>query len=78
VRLGWSSVQAAALDVTIQTFKESPELYYDHIEETQLYNTERKIITCINVRDSEENFRVVKDYAQMSINLCKKYINTFW
>jgi len=43
-----------------------------------LYNTERKVITYINLRDAEENFRVVKDYAQMSINFCKKYISTFW
>jgi len=67
-----------ALDVTIQTFKESPGLYYDHLGEAQLYNTEWKIVTYINLRDVEENFRVVKDYAQMSINFCKKHINTFW
>jgi hypothetical protein len=67
-----------ALDVTIQTFKESPGLYYDHLGEAQLYNTEWKIVTYINLHDAEENFRVVKDYAQMSINFCKKYINTFW
>jgi hypothetical protein len=67
-----------ALDATIQTFKESPGLYYDHLGEAQLYNTEWKIITYINLRDAEQNFRVVKDYAQMSINFCKKYINTFW
>jgi hypothetical protein len=67
-----------ALDVTVQTFKESPGLYYDHLGEAQLYNTEWKIITYINLRDAEENFRVVKDYAQMSINFCKKYVDTFW
>ena len=44
----------------------------------QLYNTEWKIVTYINLRDAEEKFRVVKDYAQISINICKKYINTFW
>jgi hypothetical protein len=33
-----------ALDVTIQTFKESPGLYYDHLGEAQLYNTEWKVI----------------------------------
>jgi AICAR transformylase/IMP cyclohydrolase PurH len=60
-----------ALDVTIQTFKESPGLHYDHIGEAQLYNTEWKTITYINLCDVEANFRVVKDYAQMSINFCK-------
>ena len=67
-----------ALDVTIQTFKESPGLYYDHLGEAQLNNTEWKIITYINLSDAEEIFRVVKDFAQMSINLRKKYINAFW
>jgi hypothetical protein len=55
-----------------------PGLYYYHLGEAQLYNTEWKIVTYINLHDAEENFRVVKDYAQMSINFCKKYINTFW
>ena len=67
-----------ALDVTIQPFKESPGLYYSHLGEAQLYNTEWKIITYINLHDAEENFRVVKDYAHMSINFFKEHINTFW
>jgi len=67
-----------ALDVTVQTFKESPGLYYDHVGEAQLCNTEWKVITYINLGDAEENFRVVKGNAQMSINFCKKYMNTFW
>ena len=69
-----------ALDVTIQTFKESPGLYYNHLGETQLYtyNREWRIITYINLCKAEENFSVVKEYAQMSINVCKKCINTFW
>ena len=67
-----------ALDVSIQSFNKSPGLYYDHIGEAQLYNPEWKIGTYINLRDAKESFRVVKDYAQMSINYCKKYVNTFW
>jgi hypothetical protein len=67
-----------ALDVTTQTFKGSPGLYYDHLGEAQLYNTEWKIVTYINLCNAEEKFRVVKDYAQMSINFCKKYVNTSW
>jgi hypothetical protein len=30
----------SALDATLQRFKESPGLYYDHIGEAQLCNTE--------------------------------------
>jgi len=36
---------ASALDATLQRFKESPGLYYDHIGEAQLYNTEWRILT---------------------------------
>jgi len=67
-----------ALDVTKQTFEESSVLYYRHLGEAQLYNTEWKIITYVNLRDAEENFRAVKDCVQMSVNFCKKYVNTFW
>jgi hypothetical protein len=38
-----------ALDVSTQQFKESPGLYYDFIGEVQLYNTEWKIVTYINL-----------------------------
>ena len=54
-----------ALIVTIQTFKESPGLYCDQLGEAQLYNTEWKIITYINLHDAAENVRGVKDYAQI-------------
>jgi len=70
--------RTVALDVTIQTFKESSWLYYDHLGEAQLYGAEWKIITYINLRDAEENFRVLKDYAKTSINFCKKFIKAFW
>jgi hypothetical protein len=32
-----------ALIVTIHTFQESPGLYYDHLGEAQLYNTQWRI-----------------------------------
>ena len=40
---------AIALDVTVQQFKESPGLYYDRIEQAQLYNTEWKVVTYIHL-----------------------------
>ena len=49
-----------ALDVIIQTFKESPGLYYYQLGEAQLYNTVGKIITYINLRDTEESFELWK------------------
>ena len=60
-----------ALDVTIQTFKESPGLYYDHLGEAQLYNTEWKLVTYINLRDAEKNFRVVKIMPKCQLTFAK-------
>ena len=69
---------AIALDVTVQQFKESPGLYYDHTGEAQLYNTEWKVVTYINLETVDNNFRTVKNYAQMSIDFCKKHEHKFW
>jgi hypothetical protein len=35
---------AVALDVTVQQFKESPGLYYDHTGEAQLYKQRGKLL----------------------------------
>jgi hypothetical protein len=68
---------AVALDVTVQQFKESPGLYYDHIGEARLYSTEWKVITYINLETGDENFRTVRNYAQMSADFCKRHEITF-
>jgi hypothetical protein len=46
--------EVLALDVTVQQFKESPGLYYDFIGEVQLYNTERKIVTYVNLESGRK------------------------
>ena len=45
---------ASALDATLQRFKESPGLYYDHIGEAQLYNTEWKLLTYIDLQEADK------------------------
>jgi hypothetical protein len=62
----------------VQQFKESPGLYYVFIGEVQLYNTEWKIGTYINLETVDENFKTVKNYAQMSADFCKKYEHKLW
>jgi hypothetical protein len=62
----------------VQQFKESPGLYYDHIGEAQLYNTEWKVVTYINLETVDDNFRTVRNYAQMSAEFCKKHEHKFW
>jgi len=67
-----------ALDVTVQQFKETPGLYYDYIAEVHLYSTEWKVVTYINVDIVDDNFRTVKNYAQMSADFCKRDEHKFW
>ena len=69
---------ASALDATLQRFKESPGLYYDHIGEAQLYNTEWRILTYINLQEADQNLETVKKYAQLSMDFCKNHQHTYW
>ena len=65
--------EVIALDVTVQQFKESPGLYNDFIGEVQLYNTEWKIVTYINLETVDNNFKTIENYEQMSVDFYKRY-----
>jgi len=69
---------AVALDVTVQQFKESPGLYYDHVGEAKLYNTEWKFVTYIDLEIADGNFETVRTYAQLSAAFCKRHEHLFW
>jgi hypothetical protein len=69
---------AAALDATLQTFKESPGLYYDYIGEAQLYNTEWRLLTYIDLCEANQNLETTKKYAQLSIEFCNKHQRSYW
>jgi hypothetical protein len=68
--------QAPALDSTIQRFKESPDLHYEHVGEAQLYNTEWKIVTYINLEEADYSLETVKKYTQLSIEFCEIHEHT--
>ena len=63
----------STLDATLQKFKESLGLYYDHMEEAQLYNTEWRILTYVNLQEADQNLETVRKYAQLSMNFCKNH-----
>jgi hypothetical protein len=63
---------ASTLNVTLQRFKESPDLYYDHIGEAQLYNTKWIILTYIDLREADQNVETVRKYAQLSMDFLQK------
>ena len=56
-------ISTTALDTTLQRFKESPGLYYDHIGEAQLYNMEWRLLTYIDLLEADKNLESTKKYA---------------
>ena len=47
-----------ALDVTVQQFKESPGLYYDHVGQVKLYITEWKFVTYIDLEIADGTLKL--------------------
>jgi hypothetical protein len=37
-----------------------------------------KVVTYVNLDTVDENFRTVRNYAQMSVDFCKTHERTFW
>jgi hypothetical protein len=68
----------AALDATLQKFEKSPGLYYDHVGEAQLCNTEWKLLTYVVLQEADRNLETVVNYAELSKELCKKHEHSFW
>jgi hypothetical protein len=69
-------MSATTLDATLQRFKESPCLCYDHIGEAQLCNTEVRILTYINSQEADQNLETIKKSAQLSMDFCKNHEHT--
>jgi hypothetical protein len=62
----------------LEKYSESPGLYYERLGDAQLYNTEWKIITYVNLDNADRNLDTVRKYAQMSFDFCKNHAHTFW
>ena len=60
----------AGLDVTLQKYEISPGLYYDHIGEAQLYNTEWKLLTYVDLQEADRNLESVVKFAELSKEFC--------
>jgi hypothetical protein len=70
--------QVFASDASLEKYSESSGLYYEQSGEAQLYTTEWKIITYVNLDNADMNLETVKRYAKMSIDFCKNHEHTFW
>ena len=43
-----------------------------------MYSTEWKVVTYINLEIVDDNFELVKNYAQISAEFCKRHEHKFW
>jgi hypothetical protein len=68
----------AALDATLQHYEKSPGMYYDHLGEAQLYNTEWKLLTYVDLQEADRNLGTVVKYAELSKEFCVKHEHSFW
>jgi hypothetical protein len=67
----------AALDATLQKFEKSPGLYYDHVGEAHLYNTEWKLLTYVDLQEADRNLETVVKYAELSKDFLKNMNTPF-
>jgi len=44
-------------------FEKSPGLYYDHVGEAQLHNTEWKLLMYVDLQEADRNLETVVKYA---------------
>lgn len=60
------------LDISVQKLENSPGLYYEYCGETQLYNTQWRLVTYINISQLGESFARLTRYVRLTSNLCEK------
>ncbi|XP_046403237.1 uncharacterized protein LOC124168899 [Ischnura elegans] len=65
-------------DHRIEEYKQSPGLYYDSQGEAEMYSSEWKLVTYVNVTQLEGNLAVVNTYASLTEDFCRKYQNASW
>jgi hypothetical protein len=70
--------QVLALDTILKRFKESPEYYYVHLRDAQLYNTEWRFVANANLGDIDGKLETARKYAQLSSDFCEDHKHTFW
>lgn len=69
---GSTSVSEMSLDISVQKIDNSPGLYYEHCGETQLYNTQWRLVTYLNLSRLGEIFDRLTRYTHLTSDLCAK------
>ena len=71
--LGVMSITAtSAVDFTVKTYDNTPGLYYDHVGQVQLYGSEWKLETYVNMSKLEATCNTVLDFIIQTKGMCKE------
>ena len=73
-----SIASAKEIDFSIEKIEDSPGLYYEHKGEAQLYSSEWKVVTYVNLSDIDVKYESLLKYANYTISFCQKYNNNTW
>ena len=66
-----------AVYARLRSFKESPGLYYDHVGEAELCNTEWRLLTYIDLLEAGQNLET-KEVGPIIYLLCKSQEHAYW
>jgi hypothetical protein len=61
-----------AVDFTVRNYEDTPGLYYDHISQVQLYSSEWKLVTYVNISKLETTYNMLVDFVAQTGAICKE------
>ena len=66
------------LDFKVTNMEDTPGLYYEHMGEAQLYNSEWKLVTYINLEEIENKFASINKFVEITSKLCQGHSESSW
>jgi hypothetical protein len=69
---------SGSLDVRKRPLPSSPGLYYQHVSEARLFNSEWKIVTYLSLQQASDNVDVIGKYLGATVEFCEKHDKSLW
>jgi hypothetical protein len=60
------------IDFTVKNYEGTPRLYYDYIGQVQLYSSEWKLVTYVNISKLETTYNTLADFVAQRRAMCKE------
>jgi hypothetical protein len=67
-----SITTTSAVDFTVKTYGNTPGQYYDYVGQVQLYGSEWKFVTYVNMSKLEATYNTVLDFMIQTKGMCKE------